>query len=92
MIDAQCQIHNLHVFACECCGRNTRGQTECSDIAMCPECYDLAGWDNEINDMGGHPSPEQMLHFEDLLSEIVSGGGDAARVKASNAYLWGPQA
>lgn len=76
------------VFACECCGRQTRGQTDCIGIEMCQQCYDLAGDDNMHNDDGTDPTPEQMAHYNALLAEIVAKGGDADRVKALNDYLW----
>jgi ribosome-binding protein aMBF1 (putative translation factor) len=66
------------VFKCKVCGRGTRDtgvQSAGNDI--CPQCYDLAGIENEIND--GHSTyAERREEVQQLLTELRQKGGDVS--------------
>lgn len=41
------------MYACRCCGRNTRNTGDNGDVLLCPECYELSGQENHISDTDG---------------------------------------
>lgn len=62
-------------FPCGVCGRLTRAtgaQSLGSDL--CPQCFDLAGIENEISD-GYCSGPERRADVEALTAEIAAKGG-----------------
>jgi hypothetical protein len=66
------------VYVCRCCKRSTRatGRGDNDSVRLCVECYELAGEENSLADMG-----EFYAHPEDVLSLIAAvedKGGDAA--------------
>lgn len=66
------------VFTCNVCGRGTR-DTGAQSVGnkICPQCFELAGLENEIND--GHSTREDNLDtIETLVDEIASKGGDVS--------------
>lgn len=75
------------VFNCCCCGRRTRTVDQSADSECCPQCWDLAGLDNLVND-GGAPLSDVLKERDRLQAEAVKKGGDAAKIRASNPYLW----
>lgn len=42
------------VYACRCCGRNTRqtGRGDNDGVRLCAECYELSGFENQLSDEG----------------------------------------
>lgn len=76
-------------YICHCCGRRTRHTgVQSLDSEMCPDCYELAGWDNMFNDDGRTPTETELAVCESHLKNIAKKGGDAERVKASNEFIW----
>ena len=63
-------------FKCGQCGRNTRetgAQSLGSDL--CPQCWDLAGLENEVSD--GHRTRADVApEVAELVAEIEKRGGD----------------
>jgi hypothetical protein len=75
------------VFKCQCCERSTRVVDQSSDSRCCPECWELAGIDNSVND--GHQSWDEVAsECNHLLEVIVKKGGNAENVKSDCDYLW----
>ena len=66
------------VYACTVCGRQTR-YTGAQPLGQrtCPQCYDLAGIENEIRD---HYSTldENRATIDRLIDEVASKGGDVS--------------
>lgn len=67
---------NGGVFACSCCGRNTRDVNGGNGgVQLCPQCYEAAGIENEIMD---GDSSNRDLRLE-LLREAEAKGGRVPR-------------
>ena len=65
-------------FLCRTCERRTRDTgAQSVGIGLCPQCYELAGIENEIND-GVCPFRERKQEITRLLGEIVTKGGSVA--------------
>jgi hypothetical protein len=65
-------------YPCDVCGRRTR-YTGVQSVGnkLCPQCYDLAGIENEVSD--GHTTVEESRATVDaLIRDIESKGGNAA--------------
>lgn len=75
-------------FNCRCCGRLTRDVGDNGSLELCPHCFQMAGWDNQHNDGGTTPTPEQMSLYEAYLKCIAEHGGNAQAVKDSCNYIW----
>jgi hypothetical protein len=68
-------------FPCGVCGRLTRHtgvQSRGNDI--CPQCYDLAGIENEISD-GYCTQAERQEDIDALVGIIAKRGGDVSQWK-----------
>ena len=75
-------------FVCHVCNRKTRDTGQGVDH-LCMECYEICGYDNMINDSGAdEPDAVTLKECNRLLKKIEKRGGDAARVKKFNAYIW----
>lgn len=63
-------------YKCECCGRGTRNTgSQSLGSKTCPQCWDLAGIENEISD--GHCTlEERRTLIDELLAEIRAKGGN----------------
>lgn len=62
-------------YTCATCGRKTRNTGQSLSSELCPQCWDLAGLENEVSD--GHQTLEEALpEARRLLAEIRSKGGD----------------
>lgn len=64
------------VFACDVCGRKTR-DTGAQSLGqkICPQCYELAGIENEISD--GHCThADRIAEIEALVAEVGAKGGN----------------
>ncbi len=63
-------------FPCNVCGRLTR-HTGVQGIGcqLCPQCFDLAGIENELSD-GYCPPSERRDDVERLTAEVKAKGGD----------------
>lgn len=71
------------VFACEDCGRQTRGTSESLDAKVCAECYELAGLENMFSDEGeANFGPSWVAMVNELLAKLEAAGGSVERVKA----------
>ncbi len=64
------------VFPCNVCGRKTR-DTGVQSVGnkICPQCYELAGIENEISD-GYHTFEERKDQIKEYMDEIAAKGGD----------------
>ena len=76
------------VFTCIVCHRNTRGNGDSAQLELCPECYELAGWDNHHNDNGTTPTPDEMAEYCELRDKAVARGGDKDRIEGLNDFLF----
>ena len=77
------------VFRCGVCVRSTRLVDQAHGSTLCPECWELAGMDNTVNDCGPETLNAGTIAMRDrLLGVIIERGGDPERVKALNEYLW----
>ena len=64
------------VFKCNVCGRGTRDTgAQSAGNKICPQCYELAGIENEISD-GWATLAERRAAIDTFLAHIVSKGGD----------------
>lgn len=75
-------------FICRCCGRNTRATRDRSegDIELCAQCYELAGWENTLSDMG-----EEELDLVSITSEftdLLKKGVTEAKLEKTFPDLW----
>jgi hypothetical protein len=63
-------------FQCDCCGRRTRHTgVQSVGSTLCPQCFTLAGIENEISD--GHSTLEdRRATIDELVAEIESKGGN----------------
>ena len=76
------------VFNCAVCERSTR-ETVQSESRLCPECWELAGLDNVVNDNGLKYLDANMIAQRDaLLAKAVKRGSNGDKIKESNSYLW----
>jgi hypothetical protein len=64
------------VYSCDCCGRKTRN-TGAQSIGSrtCPQCFDLAGIENEISD-GYTTVDAERAKIDTLIAEIRAKGGN----------------
>jgi hypothetical protein len=76
---------NKRGLKCEVCGRTFN---EHSSDSCCPECFEIAGYDNEVNDYGAEAQTAATNVFLGTqLKAIAAKGGDIEAVKASNEYI-----
>lgn len=71
---------------CGSCGRKHRHE----QAHVCEQCWELAGYDNMINDEGltADTVPANTFsHIEELLAAITEKGGDAERALKGNDYV-----
>jgi hypothetical protein len=74
-------------FKCQVCTRLTR-ETHGNGTECCPQCFEIAGLDNQVND-SGEPLPADVLaDCESYLKEIIAKGGNGAEVKRCNTFIW----
>src|SRR5262245_61070787 len=65
-------------YACAVCGRKTRNTgVQSLGSKTCPQCYELAGIENEISD-GFATLEERRAQIDGYLAEIVEKGGDVS--------------
>lgn len=65
-------------FKCDVCTRLTRETgTQSMGSRLCPQCYDLAGLENEVSD-GYKTEAEARSEAKPLIAEIETKGGDAS--------------
>jgi hypothetical protein len=74
-------------YPCSICKRMTRDTGSGVDLDMCPECYELAGLDNMVND-NGTPEAEWIGWRDALLVKAVKRGSDAERIRRCFTFLW----
>lgn len=76
---------NKRGLKCGVCGRTFN---EHSSDHVCPECFEVCGYDNEVNDHGPEAfTPAVAVHLSRQLALIAKKGGDIERVKAANDYI-----
>ena len=65
-------------FKCNVCGRTTRDTgVQSAGNKICPQCYELAGIENEISD--GHATREERIEsIAQYVAEIKAKGGDVS--------------
>jgi len=79
-------MFNKRNLKCAVCGR---GFNEHSSDHVCPECFELAGLDNQVNDDGRPQGNEQELaEAGRYLTAISRKGGDVQKAIDSNEYLF----
>lgn len=84
------RMHGRSTFPCQACGRLTRDVDQ-GGTDLCPECYELAGIDNELNDDGREPTAQELAQCERYLAQIGKKGGDVVKARASCEYIWPPE-
>ena len=66
------------VYPCDCCGRKTRNTgAQSLGSKTCPQCFELAGIENEISD-GYTTVDAERGRIDALLAEIAEKGGSPA--------------
>jgi len=76
---------NKRGLKCAICGRTFN---EHSSDHVCPECFEVAGIDNEVNDHGPEAfTASTAAQLGSYLAAIAKKGGDIEAVKASNDYI-----
>lgn len=66
------------VFPCSVCGRKTRDTgVQSAGNKICPQCFDLAGIENEISD-GYCTQAERQAEIDAYLADIAAKGGDVS--------------
>ena len=75
-------------FTCKICQRRTRDTGQSEDSGLCFECWELAGYDNHVNDNGPAAMAEVQSTVEALLATAVERGGNEARIRAEFNYLF----
>lgn len=78
------------VFKCQVCDRGTRRVDQAYDSECCPQCWDLAGLDNTVNDNGANCEQlgDWRAYRDQLLVEAVKHGGNADKITSEFTYLW----
>jgi hypothetical protein len=76
-------------FKCEVCERMTRDTGQGVDH-LCYECFEIAGYDNQVNDSGETIDAHQgvLKTCNDYLAKIAKLGGNTQRVIDCNEYIW----
>lgn len=70
------------VYPCNVCGRRTRHTgTQSAGNKICPQCFDLAGIENEISD-GYRTAAEAADEIRALVADIAAKGGDVSEWSA----------
>lgn len=75
-------------YQCNSCGRRTRNTgAQSLGSELCPQCWDLAGIENEISDgyTTAEKSADQIRH---AVADIEAKGGDASEYRAAWPELW----
>lgn len=79
-------MFNKRNLKCAVCGR---GFNEHSSDSCCPECFEIAGLDNHVNDDGReHGNEQELAEATRYLQLIARKGGDVQKVIESNEYLF----
>jgi hypothetical protein len=82
---------NGAVFNCAVCGRRTR-ENDTGGTGLCAECYEIAGFDNMVNDNGYKPGSKEyadaLAECEMLFAKAVKKGGNGEKIKALNRFIW----
>jgi hypothetical protein len=74
-------------FNCGVCGRRTRA-VENTDAELCPECWELSGWDNHHNDNAEAPTAAELAGYEKLVASAVKRGSDGAKMRRQFSFIW----
>lgn len=76
------------VFACRCCTRKTRYAGQGIGTELCPQCYELAGIDNMLNDEGRKATDAERAECNRYIAEIQAKGGNIENPKKWNDYIF----
>lgn len=69
--------HGSATYKCNVCDRSTRDTGDNGSCHLCPQCFELAGFENEISD--GHSTREERLTvIRAYVAEIAAKGGNVA--------------
>jgi hypothetical protein len=78
-------------FKCQVCERMTRDTGQGVDH-LCEQCYEIAGWDNTVNDNGYQPGSPDFAKYraicETELAKAVKLGSNGDLIKRANSYIW----
>jgi hypothetical protein len=78
-------------FKCQVCERMTRDTGQGVDH-LCEQCYEIAGWDNTVNDNGYQPGSPEFAQYraicETELAKAVKLGSNGEAIKKANDYIW----
>jgi hypothetical protein len=68
------------VYQCQCCTRSTRstGRGDNENVELCAECYDLAGFENSLQD-GEQLKAGDRAEIDRLIASVKEKGGDHER-------------
>ena len=74
-------------FKCVTCTRTSRDTGDGVDH-LCHQCFEIASYDNQVNDSGEPCPPDTLAYCERMLREAVKKGGNEQRIRAHNEYIW----
>jgi hypothetical protein len=66
------------VFQCRNCQRSTRDTGDNGSVELCPECYELAGLENQYNDNGYHLDDADRQAAVTYLGQLAAHIGERA--------------
>jgi hypothetical protein len=76
-------------YPCAVCGRQTRHTgVQGGDSELCPQCWELAGYENQLSD-NGHESFDQSeaITVHGLIQELEARGGSAEAVQEARTVF-----
>ena len=83
-------VKGSSTFKCACCTRLTRFTgDQAVGAKVCPQCWDLAGYENQLSD-DGQLDAQTGAHVNDIFHELFAKDGvDMARVQSEfEGTLW----
>jgi hypothetical protein len=76
------------IYHCRSCTRNTRGSGDCVSAKLCEQCFEIAGYDNQLNDSGEVATADERKLLNGYLAIIAERGGDAEAVRKFNEFAF----
>ena len=76
-------VRGSGLYQCRCCGRKTRstGNGDNEHIQLCVDCYDLAGYDNAVQN-GEALTASEKSDVHNLVAHLVTLGADVSNWKS----------
>lgn len=68
-------------FNCRCCGRHTRDTGDNGQLELCPQCFELAGYENQWRDSGHKLDESDCQTVRQYLAELASHVGNPTAYK-----------